>query len=146
MEDGLEGKEKALFHLLVERTRVLAIVCDNAIEVLSEDFQDMVEGPLRTVQEVLKDCPFYSTVWDGSFSDDDIVVESFRHETQQQESRDRGVRVRHLPTDLAVEAYQKPTPEENEKLARKVLAEMVQERWEASNPPAEPRTGRKPRN
>ena len=41
------------FRLLIDATRVLATVCDNAAEVLSEEFKDMVTGPLAAVQTAL---------------------------------------------------------------------------------------------
>jgi hypothetical protein len=124
----MEQNEKALFRLLVERTRVLAVVCDNAAEVLSEDFKGMVLGPLADVQAILVDCPVYDT-WNGTFSENDIIIEEYRHESQPN-GPPRGVKIRHLPTDLSVESYTKQTPMENEMVARRALADIVQRRWE----------------
>jgi hypothetical protein len=130
----LSSNERALYLMLVERTRVLAIVVDNAAEVLSEDFQDMVLGPLRNVQEILKQIPI-RPAWNGEFKDEDITVEYFRHDSQRF-GEDAGVRIRHLPTDLGVETYQMPTREENYRQARRALASLVKRRWEeASAPP-----------
>jgi protein subunit release factor A len=137
-----------LFKLLIEKTRVLATVSGNAAEVLSEEFQTMITGPLAAVNDVLAQCPDVSA-WDGSFNDDDIVMESFRHASQSY-GPDAGVRIRHIPTDLSVESYSKHTPIENELAARKALARLVSRRWdqeqEALQPPAEgSRRGRKTR-
>jgi protein subunit release factor A len=137
-----------LFKLLVERTRVLATVTDQAAEVLSDDFKTMVTGPLAAVNEVLAQCPDV-TAWDGSFIDDDIRIESFRHESQTY-GPDAGVRIRHIPTGLSVESYSKHTPIDNELAARRALSKMVQARWEeqqeAAQPPAKAsRRGRKTR-
>jgi len=124
----MEQNERALFRLLVERTRVLTVVCDNAAEVLSEDFKDMVRGPLADVQAILIDCPVYDA-WNGVFSENDIIIEEYRHESQPG-GPPRGVRIRHLPTDLSIESYTKQTPMENEMVARRALADLVQRRWE----------------
>jgi hypothetical protein len=124
----MEQNERALFRLLVERTRVLTVVCDNAAEVLSEDFKDMVRGPLADVQAILIDCPVYDA-WNGVFSENDISIEEYRHESQPG-GPPRGVRIRHLPTDLSIESYTKQTPMENEMVARRALADLVQRRWE----------------
>jgi hypothetical protein len=118
-----------LFKLLIERTRTLATVCDNAAEILSEDFKDMVTGPLEQVNIVLAQCPDV-TAWDGSFSEDDIVIEGFRHDSQPP-GPDVGVRVRHIPTGLSIESYSKRTRVDNELVARRALADRVQRRWEA---------------
>lgn len=129
----MSDNERALYALLAERTRVLAIVVDNAAEILSEDFQDMVLGPLRNVQEILKQIPI-RPAWDGTFNDEDTIAEYFRHDSQRF-GEDAGVKLRHLPTDLGVETYQKPTREENYQVARKVLKEMVERRWEQVGTP-----------
>lgn len=117
-----------LFKLLIERTRILVTVCDNAAEVLSAEFQDMITQPVTAVNEVLKQCPDVG-VWDGSFSEDDIIVETFRHESQH-DGPPRSVRIRHVPTDMSVESYSKHTAVENELVARKALAERVRYKWE----------------
>lgn len=117
-----------LFKLLIERTRVLVTVCDNAAEVLSEEFQDMITQPMEAVNEILKQCPDVG-VWDGSFSDSDIIVEVFRHVTQP-DGPPRAIMIRHVPTDMSIESYSKPTPEENEAVARKALADRVRYKWE----------------
>lgn len=125
--------ERALYLLLTERTRVLAIVVDNAAVVLSEDFESMVRGPLAAVQEILAKIPV-RPAWDGTFNDEDTIVEYFRHDSQRF-GEDAGVRIRHLPTDLGVETYQHPTREENYRVARKVLKGMVERRWEQAGTP-----------
>lgn len=129
-----------LFKLLIERTRMLATVCDNAAEVLSEDFRDMVTGPLELVNVVLAQCPDVAA-WDGSFSEDDIIIEVFRHDSQRA-GPDVAVRIRHIPTDLSVESYTKSTRMENELVARRALADRVQRRWEAQEK-ASARPGRR---
>jgi hypothetical protein len=118
-----------LFKLLIERTRTLVTVTDNAAAVLSEEFEDMVTGPLVAVKDVLAQCPDV-TAWDGSFSENDIIIEVFRHDSQPP-GPDVGVRIRHVPTDLSVESYSKRRREENELVARKALADLVRNRWEA---------------
>ena len=120
--------EHELFRLLVERTRVLATVCDNAAVVLSEEFESMVSIPLSNVQEVLKMCPQYEQ-WAGDFKDSDITVEYFRHDSQKY-GPDQGVKMRHVPTDLGVESYSKGSREENEAIARRALQDRVKQRWE----------------
>lgn len=129
----LSDNERATYLLLVERARVLCIVVDNAGEILSEDFQDMVRGPLTNVQEILKSIPI-RPAWQGEFKDDDITVEYFRHDSQRF-GDDAGVRIHHLPTNLGVETYQHPTREENYRAARRALAAMVRKRWEEANTP-----------
>jgi protein subunit release factor A len=124
-----EEKIDPLFKLLIERTRVLATVTDNAAEVLSEEFKDMVTGPLASVNQVLAQCPEVSA-WDGSFNEEDIIVEGFRHGSQQY-GPDAGVRIRHVPTDLSVESYSKHSRADNELAARKALSKLVSKRWEA---------------
>jgi len=128
------------FKLLIERTRLLATVCDNAAEVLSEDFKDMVTGPLEGVRMVLALCPDVEA-WDGSFSEDDIMIEPFRHDSQRY-GPDAGVRIRHIPTDLSVESYSKQTQKENELVARKALADLVRNRWESQQEGQEGATAR----
>jgi hypothetical protein len=117
-----------VFKMLVARTRVLATVCDNAAEVLSEEFQDMVTGPLAAVQDVLKQCP-QAAMWDGSFEEDDIIVEIFRHEAQRP-GPPVSVKITHVPTDMSVESYSKQTAVENELAVRRALAERVRNEWE----------------
>ena len=117
------------FKLLIERTRVLAAVCDNAAEVLSDDFKDMVTGPLEQVRIVLEMCPDVEA-WDGSFAEDDIIIEVFRHDSQPP-GPDAAVRIRHVPTDLSVESYSKRTQKENELVARRALSDLVRNQWEA---------------
>ena len=123
-----EEKIDPLFKLLIERTRILVTVCDNAAEVLSAEFQDMITQPMAAVNEILKQCPDVGA-WDGSFSEDDIIVEVFRHESQR-DGPPRGVKVRHVPTDMSVESYSKQTPMENELIARRALADRVRFKWE----------------
>jgi hypothetical protein len=117
-----------LFKLLIERTRVLATVVDNAAEVLSEEFQDMVTGPLSQVNDVLAQCPDVAA-WDGSFSEDDITLEVFRHEAQRP-GPPVSAKVTHVPTGLSVESYSKPTVVENELVARRALSDRVRWKWE----------------
>ena len=130
-----------VFKLLVERTRVLATVCDNAAEVLSEDFKDMVLGPLEGVKMVLAECPD-AGAWDGSFSEDDIMIEVFRHDSQPPGPDDLAVRIRHIPTDLSVESYSKRTAKENELVARRALSDLVHRRWEMQQMAAQRATAR----
>lgn len=120
--------DDALFKLLVERTRVLVTVCDQAAVVLSEEFEDMVSGPLRNVQQVLDMIPSGGP-WDGTFRESDITVEYFKHETHG-DGEARAVRLTHAPTGLAVEAYQRQTKNGNEVLAKSALRDRVQRRWE----------------
>ena len=129
-----------VFKILIERTRMLVAVCDNAAEVLSEDFKDMVTGPLELVNAVLAMCPDIDA-WDGSFSEDDITIEQFRHDSQRY-GPDAGVRIRHIPTDLSVESYSKQTTKENELVARKALSDLVRNRWEAQQEGQEGATAR----
>lgn len=118
-----------LFKLLIERTRVLATVCDNAAVVLSEQFEDMVSGPLAAVNEILERCPDLSA-WDGTYNDADTIVEVYRHEAQRVDLQPVSVRVTHVPSGLAVQSYSKSTTEENEAVARKALESRVQQHWE----------------
>jgi hypothetical protein len=134
-----------LFKLLIERTRILVAVCDNAATVLSEEFEDMITGPMAAVNEILKQCPDVMA-WDGSFSEDDIIIEVFQHESQPA-GPPRGVRVRHVPTDMSVESYSKQTVAENELVARKALSDRVRYRWDQEQaaqqqPPPGPRPAR----
>ena len=124
-----EQKVDPLFKLLIERTRILATVCDNAAETLSDDFKDMVTGPLELVNQVLTQCPDVEA-WDGRFSETDIIIETFAHDTQPS-GGDIAVRIRHVPTDISVESYSKRTRMENEMVARKALSTLVRNRWEA---------------
>jgi hypothetical protein len=119
-----------LFRQLIQRTRVLATVCDNAATVLSEEFEDMVLGPLAAVQEVLAQCPDV-TPWDGSFNEDDITVRVFRHEAQRVDIPPASVMVTHLPSGMSVESYSKSTREENEAVALRALHDRVRYKWEA---------------
>ena len=123
-----------LFKLLIQRTRVLAIACDNASAVLSSEFESMVTGPLALVQEALALCPDVKE-WDGSFNEADITVEVFRHEAQRVDIAPASVKVIHEPTGLAVESYSKSTKEENEEVARRALADRVRDRWELGQKP-----------
>lgn len=121
----LQADERALYRLLVERTKVLCIVCDNAATVLSEEFEDMVSGPLRNVQEILKLVPEEGP-WDGAWRLSDVNTEYFRHDTHEKSPTLRGVRMRHMPTGLAVEVYQHELRDDNENVARKALYDRVQ--------------------
>jgi hypothetical protein len=125
-----------LFRLLIERTRTLATVCDNAAAVLSEEFESMITGPLAEVQAVLAKCPQFMP-WDGVWKDDDIIVEVFRHEAQRVDIPPASVRVIHGPTGLAVESYSKSTREENEAVARRALADRVRYKWESEQQPSQ---------
>jgi hypothetical protein len=118
-----------LFKMLIERTRTLVTVTDNAATVLSEEFEDMVTVPLVAVKDVLAMCPDVAA-WDGSFSEEDIIIEGFRHDSQPP-GPDVAVRIRHLPTDLSVESYSKRTRVDNELVARKALSDLVRNAWEA---------------
>lgn len=121
--------DDALFRLLVERTRVLVTVCDQAAAVLSEEFEDMVSGPLRSVQQVLAMIPLEGP-WDGTWRESDTTIEYFRHETHL-DGEARGVRMTHIPTGLIVETYQRQTKTGNETLAREALQKRVAARWTA---------------
>ena len=121
----------ALFKLLVERTRILCIVCNQAAEVLSEEFEDMVSGPLRNVQMVLDMIPLEGP-WDGTFRDSDITIEYFQHATHR-DGEARAVRMTHVPSNLSVEAYQRETRTGNELLARQALHQRVRKRWAAQS-------------
>lgn len=144
----MEPPEKIdpLFKLLIERTRMLVTVCDNAAEILSDDFRDMVTGPMDLVNQVLAQCPDVAA-WDGSFSEEDIIIETFSHDTQR-DAPEQAVRIRHVPTDLSVESYSKRSRVENELVARRALAKMVAHRWmaeqealeQAEKPPARRRS------
>jgi hypothetical protein len=123
--------DDALFKLLIERTRVLCTVCDQAAAVLSEEFEDMVSGPLRNVQQVLDMIPS-GEPWDGTFRDADITVEYFKHETHS-DGEARAVRMTHAPSGLAVEAYQRETRTGNEALAKQALHQRVRKRWAAQH-------------
>jgi hypothetical protein len=141
MTDINEQNYYPLFKLLVAQTRILVTVVDNAAEVLSEEFQDMVTQPLATVQDVLKQCPDAS-VWDGSFREDDLIVEVFRHEAQQP-GPPVSVKITHVPTEMSVESYSKHTVVDNELAVRRALAERVRNEWERrQQPPSGPRPGR----
>lgn len=149
MEHNPNENYYPLFKLLIERSRILATVTDNAAETLSEDFKDMVTGPLASLNEVLAMCPDV-TAWDGSFSEDDIIIEVFKHPAQRDQSFANAVRVRHVPTDLSVESYSKRTPKENELVARRALSDRVRYRWEqeqeqAAAAPQAPPMGPRPR-
>jgi hypothetical protein len=128
MLDIDRGNFYPVFKMLVARTRTLATVVDNAAEVLSDDFKDMVTGPLAAVQDVLKQCPDASE-WEGNFSEDDIIIEVFRHEAQRF-GPPISVKVTHVPTDMSVESYSKQTAKENELVARRALADRVAGEWE----------------
>ena len=133
-----------LFKLLIERTRVLAAVTNNAAENLSEEFKDMVTAPLAQVNEILAQCPDVEA-WDGSFNEEDIIVEIFHHDAQR-EPTPVSARVRHIPTDMSVESYSKRTATENELVARRALADRVSYRWEMEQKAAERATmGPRPR-
>jgi hypothetical protein len=124
----MSDEEHALFRMLIQRTQVLCTVVDNAAEVLSDDFKDMVTDPLLAVRDVLARCPDVGA-WDGSFSEDDITVEVFRHDSQRF-GPDVGIRITHVPTELKVESYSKNSRMDNELVARRALAAMVATRWE----------------
>lgn len=124
------------FKMLVERTRTLVTVVDNAAEVLSEEFQDMVTGPMVAVQDVLKTCPDV-TAWNGNFSEDDLVIEVFRHEAQIG-TEPVSVKITHVPTDMSVESYSKRSRAENELAVRRALAERVRNEWERRQEAAQP--------
>ena len=119
-----------LFRLLIERTRVLATVVDNAAVVLSEEFETMVTGPLASVQDVLSQCPEFMD-WDGEWREADIIVDVFRHEAQRVDIPPASVRVTHGPTGMSIESYSKSTREENEDVARRALADRVRYKWES---------------
>lgn len=136
-----------LFKLLVAQTRILVTVVDNAAEVLSAEFQEMVTQPLATVQDVLRQCPDAS-VWDGSFSEDDLIVEVFRHEAQHTPGPPVSVKISHVPTGMSVESYSKTTVVDNELAVRRALAERVRNEWERRQQPPggpRPRVGRRSR-
>jgi protein subunit release factor A len=113
-------------------------VVDQAATVLSEEFESMVTGPLRNVQDVLKLMPEEGP-WDGSWRESDISIEYFQHETHL-DGEARGVRMTHVPTDLTVETYQRQTRGGNEELARKALMKRVAERWTAQERAARAKT------
>jgi hypothetical protein len=142
MLDIDRGNFYPLFKQLVANTRVLATVCDNAAEVLSEEFRDMITGPLGAVQAVLEQCPD-AEVWDGSFSEDDIVVEIFRHDSQRF-GPPISAKVIHVPTGMSVESYSKQTAEENQTVARRALAERVKYEWERRQAQQAPVPGPRP--
>jgi hypothetical protein len=143
MTDINEQNYYPLFKLLVAQTRVLATVCDNAAAVLSDEFQDMIIQPLAAVQDVLSQCPDAS-VWDGSFREEDLIVDVFRHEAQQP-GPPVSVKITHVPTSMSVESYSKHTVVDNELAVRRALAERVRNEWERrQRPPSGPRPRRSP--
>ena len=117
-----------LFKLLIERTRVLAVVCDNAAAVLSAEFESMILEPLVAVQEVLAQCPDV-TAWDGTYREEDVTIDVFKHHAQRAVDP-VSVKATHAPTGLSVESYSKTTVKENEAVARRALRDRALNRWD----------------
>ena len=119
-----------LIRLLIDRTRVLAVVCDNAAVVLSQEFEDMVRIPLSGVQEILALLPEV-VPWDGVWREEDVTVEVYRHDAQRVDIAPASVKATHVPTGMAVESYSKSTREENEEVAVRALADRVRYKWDS---------------
>lgn len=73
----MNDKDQKLFAELIQSSRVLVTSCNIAAKVLSEEFEDMVKGPMANVKAVLDRCPEGGIAWDGSFNRSDVEITEF---------------------------------------------------------------------
>src|SRR4051794_7670638 len=104
----LSTDERALFNQLISASTMLATVSRNAATVLSEEFQDMITGPLAVVELVLSQCPQVGVVaWDGKFRESDCIIEYYTPDVAGMPRAGRvnsGARIKHVPTGVSTES------------------------------------------
>jgi hypothetical protein len=135
MTHPLTQSERELFEALIIASTTLCTVAHNASQVLSEEFESMVTGPLTAVQEILNKCPTVSERWDGTFRQEDCDIENYTPEHLPDHLRQgrvgSAVKVTHRQTKLSVSVEQSADPERNRASAMRVLQQRVQDHWAA---------------
>jgi hypothetical protein len=122
--------EHELFQELIVAAGKLATVSDQAAEVLSEEFDDLVRPSVNEVREILARCPQPIDQWDGTVRDVDITEDLWDAPAPQDQPR-QGVTLRHSITGIARQSYTKATVDENRAVARKALEGAVARRYES---------------
>lgn len=116
------------YDALINAASQLVTVANNAVEtILSETpYESMLRGPAEALNDALKNVPG-ADKWDGSWSEDDVEYESFRHHSQPERSGPSvGVKATHRPTGLSVESYMKPSADANQASALRSLKGRVE--------------------
>jgi protein subunit release factor B len=115
------------YEALIGAANLLVTVSANAVEtILSETpYEDMLRNPVMALREALANVPGANT-WDGSWREEDVIYDVYRHEAQQRNLPDVGVKATHVPTGLSTESYMKSTEEANRDAARKGLMARVE--------------------
>jgi hypothetical protein len=119
----MRASDEVLFQQLIATSQALCQVCRIASNVLSEEYETMITGPMGAVEDVLKQCPTV-TGWDGVFRESDCKFEYFTPDTPVAVP-DQGVKVIHIPTGLNVQSYSSPSQEENRNRAMRALEQRV---------------------
>jgi hypothetical protein len=116
-----------LFRQLIASSKTLVTVCGLAADNLSDEFKDMVTGPMQSVKAILEQCPDPDgIVWDGVFREEDCKDEPYTPDVGDPEVRKGlGVRLTHIPTELSVLTYGSMDREENYRRAVRALKKRV---------------------
>lgn len=126
----MDQDTQKVFEELIVAAGKLATVSDNAAVVLSEEFEDMVRPSVDEVRAILARCPQPQQKWDGELRDADITVRRYEAPSPQGTQR-WGIELQHTITGIKRQSYTKQTEEENRAVARKALAQAVEERHQA---------------
>lgn len=95
----MDQRREQLFDELIAASRTLVTTCNLAATVLSEEFEDMITGPMTAVSEILNKCPEGGIAWDGTFDESDVDQQSFNTGIDGM----LGIRFVHLPSGKSVE-------------------------------------------
>jgi hypothetical protein len=127
---ALNPDERELFQQLISASTVMATVSRNAATVLSEEFEDMITGPLGVLEMVLQQCPQVGRVaWDGQFRIEDCLIEYYTPDVPEGLRPFRlntGVRATHKPTGTSAEMHQSDDVEVNKARVIRYLRTRVE--------------------
>lgn len=120
-----------LFDELIVVAGQLATTADNFAVTLSAEFEQGVRNQVDNCRAVLNKCPAPAdSTWDGSLRDEDLLIEVYQTEPMRNQNIGKeAVKITHSITGLKRASETRPTRAENEKIARKSLADAVRRRY-----------------
>lgn len=121
----------ALLHELTVASQRLVAACNIAANVLSEEFESLVQAPAEEVKSILARCPQPTQAWDGSFREEDLAITVFHTDDQFRDDDPRGVTIRHTILGIEGTSKSKRTRKENEAAARSYIERRLDEHRES---------------
>lgn len=119
--------DTTLLHELTVASQKLVAACNIAANVLSEEFESLVQGPAEEVKSILARCPTPTQAWDGSFREEDLDITLFHTDDQFRNDDPRGVTIRHKILGFEGTSKSKRTRKENEEAVRAYIERRLEE-------------------